>query len=114
MRDFKLIGQKMKLKKLDQWNIILEENNAKLKDGSNIWRRERFDWAMITISEVLHLSDEEAMSLVNECKDKGLVILVSTHFERAELYEIQFKKFEMIVSKFKGFGIVVSEKKENK
>jgi len=78
-----------KVQQLDEWHVILDRDDIDLRSQAKI------DYAEEMIAKILPDIDES--DLLVECQLNKRVVLVFTHWERAELYEKQFKDCGILV-----------------
>ena len=58
----------------------------------------RMDYVVITIMSLTPLNEQEAETRMTEANNTGVALLLTTHKERAELYQEQFQSKGLTVT----------------
>jgi ATP-dependent Clp protease adaptor protein ClpS len=72
---------------LPPWKVLLHN------DDTN-----SMDFVVVTIVELTTLNEQDAVLRTTEAHKEGLALLLTTHKERAELYQEQFQSKGLIVT----------------
>ena len=72
---------------LPPWKVLLHND-----DKNNL------DFVIGTVMELTHLNEQDAKARTLEAHKKGLSLLLTTHKERAELYQDQFTSKGIVVT----------------
>ena len=72
---------------LPQWKVLLHNDD-----------KNSYDFVVETIVELTPLNKQEAVVRMKEADETGVALLLTTHKERAELYQEQFTSKGLVVT----------------
>ncbi len=72
---------------LPPWKVLLHNDD-----------KNTYDYVVSTITQLTSLNEQDAVARMTEAHKTGLALLLTTHKERAELYQEQFTSKGLVVT----------------